>query len=1004
MMAGATDTTERGLERLICTALAGHPCDPPKEDRLAEVRPAYGGAGWSGGNPHDYDREFCVDLVQLAAFLQATQPNVAESLALDEDGPTRRKFLARLQGEIAKRGTIDVLRHGIKHGAHDLDLFYGTPSVGNPQARERFAQNRFTVVRQLRYSQDETQRALDIGLFINGLPVFTFELKNRLTKQTVADAVEQYRKDRNPREKLFQLGRCVAHFAVDESEVRFCTHLRGKASWFLPFNRGWNDGAGNPSNPSGIKTDYLWREVLARESLTDILEHYAQVVETKDEETGRKRRTQVWPRYHQLDVVRRLLAAAAGHGAGRRYLIQHSAGSGKSNSIAWLAHQLIGLERGGAPVFDSIIVVTDRRILDRQIGDSIRRYAQVGATVGRAPRSGDLRRFIEAGKKIIISTVQKFPFILNEIGNEQRGRRFAIIIDEAHSSQGGRTSASISAALGTAGEEGEDETPEDRINRAMDSRKLLSSASYFAFTATPKNKTLEIFGSPDPQPDGAVRRLAFHSYTMKQAIQEGFILDVLAHYTPVASYYRLAKTVEDDPEFDVKKAQKKLRRFVEGHDHAIRLKAEIMVDHFHEQVIARTKIGGAARAMVVTNGIERAIQYFHAIRDYLRERKSQFRAVVAFSGEPEFGGQKVTEASLNGFPSDQIAQKIQEDPYRFLVCADKFQTGYDEPLLHTMYVDKTLSGIKAVQTLSRLNRAHPKKHDVFVLDFLNDAETIRDAFADFYRATILAGETDPDKLHDLQADLDAAHVYSPEQVDDLVERYLGGAERDELDRILDVCAAVYVHELDEDSQVDFKGKAKAFVRTYGFLSCLLPYTNAAWEKRSIFLNFLTPKLPAPKEEDLSKGVLDAIDMDSYRVEKRAVQKILLADEDADIKPVPASGGGHAPEPELDRLSNILQAFNDLFGDIAWEDRDRVGKLITETIPSKVAADAAFRNARQNSDEANARIEHDKVLARIVTGMVKDDAELFKQFMDNEDFRRWMTARVFERSCARTEGP
>ena len=1004
MMADASDTTERGLERLICTALAGHPCDPPKDDRLGEVRPAYGGAGWSGGNPHDYDREFCVDVVQLAAFLQATQPNAAESLALDEDGPPRRKFLARLQGEISKRGTIDVLRHGIKHGAHDLDVFYGTPSVGNPQAQERFAQNRFTVVRQLRYSQDETQRALDIGLFINGLPVFTFELKNRLTKQTVADAIEQYRKDRNPREKLFQLGRCVAHFAVDESEVRFCTHLRGKASWFLPFNRGWNDGAGNPPNPSGIKTDYLWREVLARESLTGILEHYAQVVETKDEETGRKRRTQVWPRYHQLDVVRRLLAAAAGHGAGRRYLIQHSAGSGKSNSIAWLAHQLIGLERGGAPVFDSIIVVTDRRILDRQIGDSIRRYAQVGATVGRAPRSGDLRRFIEAGKKIIISTVQKFPFILDEIGNEQRGRRFAIIIDEAHSSQGGRTSASISAALGTAGEEGEDETPEDRINRAMDSRKLLSSASYFAFTATPKNKTLEIFGSPDPQPDGAVRRLAFHSYTMKQAIQEGFILDVLAHYTPVASYYRLAKTVEDDPEFDVKKAQKKLRRFVEGHDHAIRLKAEIMVDHFHEQVIARNKIGGAARAMVVTNGIERAIQYFHAIRDYLRERKSQFRAVVAFSGEPEFGGQKVTEASLNGFPSDQIAQKIQEDPYRFLVCADKFQTGYDEPLLHTMYVDKTLSGIKAVQTLSRLNRAHPKKHDVFVLDFLNDAETIRDAFADFYRATILAGETDPDKLHDLQADLDAAHVYSPEQVDDLVERYLGGAERDELDPILDVCAAVYVHELDEDSQVDFKGKAKAFVRTYGFLSCLLPYTNAAWEKRSIFLNFLTPKLPAPKEEDLSKGVLDAIDMDSYRVEKRAVQKILLADEDADIKPVPASGGGHAPEPELDRLSNILQAFNDLFGDIAWEDRDRVGKLITETIPSKVAADAAFRNARQNSDEANARIEHDKVLARIVTGMVKDDAELFKQFMDNEDFRRWMTARVFERSCARTEGP
>ena len=496
---------------------------------MSEPQAGYGGVGWSCGNPHDYDREHCVDRVQLAAFLHATQPEAADSLALDADGPTRRKFLARLQGEIAKRGTIDVLRHGLKHGAHDLELFYGTPSAGNERARERFEQNRFTVTRQLRYSLAETQRALDIGLFINGLPVFTFELKNSLTKQTVDDAVWQYRKDRNPREKLFEFGRCVAHFAVDESEVRFCTHLRGKASWFLPFNRGWNDGAGNPPNPNGIKTDYLWRSVLGRESLTNILENYAQVLASKDEKTGRKRRTQIWPRYHQLDVVRGLLADAAAQGAGRRYLIQHSAGSGKSNSIAWLAHQLIGLSKDDAPVFDSIIVVTDRVILDRQIHETIRQYAQVGATVAHADRSGDLRRFIEAGKKIIISTVQKFPFILDEIGNEQRGRRFAIIIDEAHSSQGGRTSAAMSKALSEAGEEDEEETYEDRINRVMESRKLLPNASYFAFTATPKNKTLEIFGAPDPQPDGTVRHHAFHSYTMKQAIQEGFILDVLAH-------------------------------------------------------------------------------------------------------------------------------------------------------------------------------------------------------------------------------------------------------------------------------------------------------------------------------------------------------------------------------------------------------------------------------------------------------------------------------------------
>ena len=1000
----STDTTERGLERLICATLTGYPCEPPKAGTVGEPSAGYGGVGWSCANSHDYDREHCVNLVQLTAFLRATQPETAGALALSEDGPTRRKFLARLQGEVSKRGTIDVLRHGIRHGAHEVDLFYGTPSAGNVQAQERFERNRFTVTRQLRYSRDETQRALDIGLFINGLPVFTLELKNNLTKQTASDAVEQYKKDRNPREKLFEFGRCIAHFALDENDVRFCTHLKGKASWFLPFNRGWNDGAGNPPNPDGLKSDYLWREVLTRESLTNILENYAQVVETKDEKTGRRKKTQVWPRYHQIDAVRDLLADAGARGAGHRYLIQHSAGSGKSNSIAWLAHQLIGLAKNDAPMFDSIMVVTDRRILDRQIRDTIKQYAQVGATVGHAKRSSDLRRFIEMGKKIIISTVQMFPYILDEIGNEQRGRHFAIIIDEAHSSQGGRTAAAMSQALSEIGAKDDDETFEDQINRLMESRKLLPNASYFAFTATPKNKTLEIFGDPDPQPDGTVKHRAFHTYTMKQAIQEGFILDVLAHYTPVQSYYRLAKTIEDDPEFDTKKAQKKLQRFVEGHDHAIRLKAEIMVDHFHDQVLVQGKIGGKARAMVVTTGVERAIQYFHAIRGYLTERKIRYQAIVAFSGDHEFGGAKVNEATLNGFPSGRIAEKIQVDPYRFLICADKFQTGYDEPLLHTMYVDKTLSGVKAVQTLSRLNRAHPKKHDVFVLDFLNDAETIREAFSDFYRATILADETDPNKLHDLQAELDAAEVYASGQIDTFVGRYLEGAERDQLDPILDSCVEVYRNDLDEDAQVAFKGKAKAFVRTYAFLSSILPYTNAGWEKRSIFLNFLIPKLPAPPDEDLSKGILDAIDMDSYRVEKRAMQTIVLPDEDAEIGPVPTEEGGGRPESELDRLSNIISTFNDLFGDIAWEDSHRVRRLITEEIPSRVAVDTAFRNARENSDKENARIEHDRALLRVMTGVMKDDTELFKQFVDNEGFKRWMSDTVFGLAYDRPAAP
>jgi type I restriction enzyme R subunit len=478
---------------------------------------------------------------------------------------------------------------------------------------------------------------------------------------------------------------------------------------------------------------------------------------------------------------------------------------------------------------------------------------------------------------------------------------------------------------------------------------------------------------------------------MKQAIQEGFILDVLKSYTPVDSYYKLVKKIEGDPEFDTKRAQKKLRKYVESHDHAIRLKAEIMVDHFHEQVMALNKIGGKARAMLVCSGIERAVQYFHAFKAYLAERKSPYQAIVAFSGEHEFGGAKASESSLNGFPGRDIADKIQEDPYRFLICADKFQTGYDEPLLHTMYVDKPLSGIKAVQTLSRLNRAHPEKHDVFVLDFQNNTETITLAFADYYRTTVLSEETDPNKLHDLKAALDNAQVYSPEQVQALVDLFLSGAERDKLDPILDNCVAPYLR-LDEDGQVDFKGKAKTFARTYDFLASVLPYTNREWERLSIVLNLLIPKLPAPRDEDLSKGILEAIDMDSYRVEKRAVMRIALPDDSAEIGPVPVEGGGHKREPELDRLSNILKAFNDHFGTL-FADADRVARRITEDIAPKVAADQSYRNAKQNTPNS-ARIEHDKALDKVMLTLLKDDTQVYKQFVENESFRRFVTDMVF----------
>ena len=1011
----STDISEKGLESLIVRHMTGTDGLAVTPGALTEPPARYGGTGYLAGSPKDYDRAHALDVAQLFAFLRATQPEAFKKLGMadahDAKDINRLKFLTRLSAELGKRGAIDVLRKGIDHHpAGHFDLFYGKPSEGNAKAAALHAKNRFTITRQLAYSIDETRRALDLGLFINGLPIATFELKNSLTKQTVEDAVEQYRRDRNPRERLFEFGRCVVHFAVDDAEVRMCTALAGKASWFLPFNQGYEDGAGNPPNPQGLKTAYLWKEMLTPVGLTDILENYAQVVEIKHPKTGKKKRTQAFPRYHQLDVVRKALADVRVHGVGRRYLIQHSAGSGKSNSIAWLAHQLIGVKhdaakgegQGGQPVFDSVIVITDRRILDDQIQKTIRQFMQVGATVGHAEHSGDLRRFIEQGKKIIVTTVQKFPWVLDEIG-AVGDKRFAIVIDEAHSGQGGKTSAAMGKALGEgadagAADDAEERDAEDVVNAALEARmaarKMLTNASYFAFTATPKNKTLEMFGEPlPPDAEGKVKHRPFHNYSMKQAVQERFILDVLENYVPVDSYYKLVKKIEDDPEFDTKKAKKKLRRYVESNDHAIRLKAEIMVDHFHEQVLAAGKIGGQARAMAVTSGIERAIQYFHAMKAYLVERKSPYQAIVAFSGEHEYGGAKVSEASLNGFPSKDIADKIQDDPYRFLICADKFQTGYDEPLLHTMYVDKALSGIKAVQTLSRLNRAHPQKHDCFVLDFQNNNETITYAFQDYYRTTLLAEETDPNKLHDLKGALDAAQVYAPEQMQQFVALFLAGAERDQLDPILDACVARYTGTLDEDQQVDFKGKAKVFCRTYDFLASVMPGTAPDWERLSILLNLLLPKLPAPKEEDLAQGILDAIDMDSYRVEKKAKMKIALADSNAEIAPPPTEGGGRKPEPELDRLSNILKTFNDNFGTL-FADTDRVAKRIRDDIAPKVAADKAFQNARDNTPHT-ARMAHDQALGKVMQILLKDDTQVYKQFVENESFRRFVGDMVFE---------
>ena len=968
-----TNTKESGLEALIVKWLVDH-------------------NDYEEGTNADYNKEYAIDETRLFRFLQDTQPEQMDKLGVFKSEQKKRQFLNRLQGELAKRGIIDVLRNGIKVYPVDLIMFYLTPTENNAKARVMFEKNIFSIARQLRYSQDAGKLALDMCLFINGLPVITFELKNQLTKQNVDDAVQQYKDDRDPREVLFSFKRCMVHFAVDDAHIKFCTKLSGKDSWFLPFDKGYNDGAGNPPNPDGIMTDYLWKDILTKAKLARIIENYAQVIEETDPETKKKSIKQVFPRYHQLDVVESLLTDVKANGVGKKYLIQHSAGSGKSNSIAWLAHQLIGLEKDGHPMIDSVIVVTDRRILDKQIRDTIKQFMQVANTVAWAEHSGDLRKAITDGKRIIVTTIEKFPYVVPEIGAEHKDNRFAIIIDEAHSGQSGRNSAQMNLALSGLASDDEMDN-EDKINAMMEGRRLLNNASYFAFTATPKNKTLETFGVAYQDGD-EIKHRPFHVYTMKQAIQEGFILDVLQHYTTIDSFYKLMKTVEDDPMFDKKRAQKKLRSFVESNEYTIAKKAAMMVDHFHEQVIAKAKIGGQARAMVVTSSIPRCIEYYYAINKCLADRHSPYKTIVAFSGEHKYQGQEpaLTSVTLNGFPDAKIPSTLKSDPYRILIVADMFQTGFDEPLLHTMYVDKMLYDIKAVQTLSRLNRCHPKKHDTFVLDFANKPEIIQSSFSTYYRTTLLSGETDPNKLYDLIATMEGYQVYSQEQADRLVNLYLDGADRDKLDPILDACAALY-KMLDTEDQIKFKSSAKSFVRTYGFLGAILPYGNAEWEKLSIFLNLLIPKLPSPREDDLSQGMLDTIDLESYRNEAREAVSIKLEDEDAVVPPVPAGKAGHIIQPEMDLLSVILTDFNDMFGNINWNDADNVRRQILE-IPAMVSKDEKYQNAMRNSDEQSARLESERALQQVIFAIMADNMELFKQFQDNPSFKKWLSDLVF----------
>ena len=996
-----TDTSERGFQKFITNYLV-------TEHKFIE------------STPTEFDRDFCINTKQLFAFIEVTQKDAFEMIQKKGE----RSFLVRLDEKIKELGVIEVLRKGVKHFDKTIDLFYRKPSSSyNENDASRYAANIFSVTQELKYSLIHENR-LDLTIFVNGIPVMTCELKNPLSGQYVQNGIRQYQNDRDPKEKMFSFARCMVHFAADTELVYMCSELKGKASFFIPFNKGLNDGkalppygAGNPVNPHGLRTHYLWESVLSKDSLANIIDKFAQVIEETDEDTGKKKKKMIFPRYHQITSVKQILSHAKENGIGQKYLIQHSAGSGKSKSIAWLSHQLHGLydKTGTTNIFDSVIVITDRTVLDKQLSDEIKQFSPTigivaAITSDGASKTNNLREAISNKKKVIICTIQTFPYLLKEM-DDLGSLNFAIIIDEAHSSQSGETSSKMNAVLSDKGEDSEDDdelTLEDKINELIENRKMIKNGSYFAFTATPKNKTLETFGVPRKYTKGGEEKTAFdafHLYSMKQAIEEEFILDVLQNYTTYNSFYKLIKSVEENPEFDTKKAQKKLRSYVEGHEFAIAEKAKIMIDHFHRDV--KNLINGEAKSMVVSKSIISAIKYKHAFDEYLEEIKSPFRAIVAFSGKKLYKGVEYDEVSMNNFESNKndIPKNFKKKEYRFLIVANKYQTGFDQPLLHTMYVDKKLRDVQAVQTLSRLNRAFkPFKKDTFILDFYNSAEEIKEAFDPYYTSTILSEETSPNKLNDLLDALEKFEVYNEDVVKGFFEKYSNNADRSILDPIIDSAAHIFKFNLDLDKQIDFKIKVKSFLRTYSYLAKLLDFNNQYWEQLWWYLKYLLPKLTIDENDDLAQGIIESIDMESYRPSKQGTETISLLAEDGYVNPIPVGVGGGKSEPELDTLENILKAFNQRFGDIDWTDRDKVNQFLTEQLPAEMKADKKVMDAITTSpDKQNAKISSDKKVDELMQQYLFSQTEIFKKFSTDQDFQRRYKEFIFDAIWTKQSG-
>ena len=966
--------------------------------------------GYESGNRADWDRELALNRAELFAFLQATQPDEWKRLQFVHGDSVEIRFLARLVKELDNRGTLDVLRHGVIDYGVRFRLAYFRPATGlNAEARRLYERNRLTVQRQVHFSAARPNDSVDMVLCLNGLPIATLELKNHFTGQTAADARKQFIKDRDPRELLFTFKkRALVHFAVDPDEVWMTTKLSGRDTRFLPFNQGDGGGAGNPPNPEGHRTAYLWENILRRDSLMDLLGRFLHLQTETLYFNGKsvKKENMIFPRYHQIDAVRHLETRVRSEGVGKNYLIQHSAGSGKSNSIAWLAHGLSSLhDATNEPVFDSVIVISDRRVLDKQLQDTIYQFDHKQGVVLKIDNdSTQLADALVSGVKIIITTLQKFPYVIGKI-EDMALRKYAVIVDEAHSSQTGDAADRVKEVLTTEYRVGEeDETAEDVINRRMSSRAALhNNLSFFAFTATPKPKTLEVFGTIGE--DGKPRPA--HLYSMRQAIEEGFILDVLKGYTTYQRYFKLNKLAEDDPRLEKKVAARAIARFINLHPHNISQKVEIIVEHFRRFVMQR--IGGQAKAMIVADSRLAAVKYKQEVDHYLKEKGyTNIKALVAFSGTVTDDYElEYTEAGMNGLSERELPERFQGEEYRLLLVAEKYQTGFDQPLLHTMYVDKRLSGVRAVQTLSRLNRTCPGKEDTLVLDFVNTPEEIQAAFQPYYECATIEQATDANQLYDLKSKLDASDVARSEEIDAFAQiffrpgRLKEGGAHSGLNRWIDPAAARYRSKPDAERE-EYKSLLASFLRLYSFLSQVIPFTDPELEKFYAYGRLLTTKLREEGDADRWE-INDELALEYYRLQKTSEGAIALErNSNAELCGASEVGTG-AGEKDEEQLSTIIKILNERFG-TEFTDSDQ---LFFEQIERDLSNDPRLaQQARSNSIE-NFKYPFDHVFIDRVVERMEQNQEITDRIMSETSFseavREHLLSRVYARLRDKKDG-